>query len=199
MLNRVAVSTFDGMRQTYGLVAREKIFRSVPVAVLLLLAGCSSAYWRDGKAGIAKRGSSRIGLMRRGRPNRKREQFVTPAAFLAVEKPMATCFVRIVAVQTQRIPGGRGAEQCGVEDASKLTGVEAGARAIHEPDPAASQRQQPATRRRYDAAGADAARGRADGPVLATFRDQVLYLKHNLNARGVVGSTHRALKPTFRG
>jgi hypothetical protein len=33
-------------------------------------------------------------------------------------------------------------------------------------------------------------------PVLATFRDQVLYLKHNLNARAVssLGTTQRTLE-----
>ena len=33
-------------------------------------------------------------------------------------------------------------------------------------------------------------------PVLATFRDQVLYLKHNLNARALaqLDSTHKSLE-----
>lgn len=60
-----------------------------------------------------------------------------------------------------------------------------------------SQRQLDLTRRRYDALLAlmQRAAERMD-PVLATFRDQVLFLKHNLNARAVssLGSTHRALE-----
>jgi hypothetical protein len=60
-----------------------------------------------------------------------------------------------------------------------------------------SERQLETTRRRYDAL-LGLMRRAADrmDPILATFRDQVLYLKHNLNARAVssLGSTHRALE-----
>ncbi len=60
-----------------------------------------------------------------------------------------------------------------------------------------SQRQLDATRRRYDSLlllmrrAAD----RMD-PVIATFRDQVLYLKHNLNARALsqLDATNRTLE-----
>lgn len=49
-----------------------------------------------------------------------------------------------------------------------------------------SERQLETTRRRYDALLAlmRRAANRMD-PVIATFRDQVLYLKHNLNARAL--------------
>jgi Skp family chaperone for outer membrane proteins len=60
-----------------------------------------------------------------------------------------------------------------------------------------SQRQLDTTRRRYDSLLTlmKRAADRMD-PVLATFRDQVLYLKHNLNARAIasLGDTHRALE-----
>lgn len=60
-----------------------------------------------------------------------------------------------------------------------------------------SERQLEQTRRRYDAL-LSLMRRAADRmePVLATFRDQVLFLKHNLNARAVssLGSTHRELE-----
>jgi hypothetical protein len=60
-----------------------------------------------------------------------------------------------------------------------------------------SERQLDTTRRRYEALVGlmKRAAGRMD-PILATFRDQVLFLKHNLNARAVssLGSTHRALE-----
>ncbi len=60
-----------------------------------------------------------------------------------------------------------------------------------------SQRQLDLTRRRYDALIGLMQRA-ADQmePVLATFRDQVLYLKHNLNAHAVssLGSTQRTLE-----
>jgi Skp family chaperone for outer membrane proteins len=60
-----------------------------------------------------------------------------------------------------------------------------------------SERQLDQTRRRYDAL-MGLMRRAADrmDPVLATFRDQVLYLKHNLNARAIssLGNTHRELE-----
>jgi hypothetical protein len=60
-----------------------------------------------------------------------------------------------------------------------------------------SQRQLDVTRRKYDAL-ISLMRRAADrmDPVLATFRDQVLYLKHNLNARAIaqLGETHRTLE-----
>lgn len=60
-----------------------------------------------------------------------------------------------------------------------------------------SQRQLDLTRRRYDALLSLMKRAaeRMD-PVLATFRDQTLYLKHNLNARAIasLGETHRTLE-----
>ncbi|HUR59517.1 MAG TPA: DUF2959 domain-containing protein [Opitutaceae bacterium] len=60
-----------------------------------------------------------------------------------------------------------------------------------------SQRQLDTTRRRYDALLSlmKRAADRMD-PVLATFRDQVLYLKHNLNARALaqLDSTHKSLE-----
>lgn len=60
-----------------------------------------------------------------------------------------------------------------------------------------SERQLDATRRRYDAL-LSLMRRAADrmDPVLATFRDQVLFLKHNLNARALtqLDATHRTLE-----
>ena len=60
-----------------------------------------------------------------------------------------------------------------------------------------SQRQLDATRRNYDnlLKLMHRAAERMD-PVLSTFRDQVLFLKHNLNAQAIasLGSTHRELE-----
>ncbi|MEO6246834.1 MAG: DUF2959 family protein, partial [Opitutaceae bacterium] len=60
-----------------------------------------------------------------------------------------------------------------------------------------SERQLAATQRRYDAL-LTVMRRASDRmePVLKTFRDQVLYLKHNLNARALaqLDSTNRALE-----
>lgn len=60
-----------------------------------------------------------------------------------------------------------------------------------------SQRQLDQTRRRYDALIVLMKRAaeRMD-PVLSTFRDQVLYLKHNLNAQALaqLGTTNRTLE-----
>jgi hypothetical protein len=60
-----------------------------------------------------------------------------------------------------------------------------------------SERQLDATRRRYDdlMRVMQRAADRMD-PVLATFRDQVLFLKHNLNARALasLGATNRELE-----
>jgi len=62
---------------------------------------------------------------------------------------------------------------------------------------AESQRQLDATRRRYDEL-LKLMRRAADrmDPILATFRDQVLFLKHNLNARAVASldTTTRTLE-----
>ncbi len=60
-----------------------------------------------------------------------------------------------------------------------------------------SQRQLDITRRRYDALlGLMKRAAERMNPVLATFRDQVLYLKHNLNARALaqLDSTNRTLE-----
>ena len=60
-----------------------------------------------------------------------------------------------------------------------------------------SQRQLDTTRRRYDALlGLMKRAAERMDPILATFRDQVLFLKHNLNARAIasLGSTHRTLE-----
>ncbi len=60
-----------------------------------------------------------------------------------------------------------------------------------------SQRQLDATRRNYDnlLRLMNRAAERME-PVLSTFRDQVLYLKHNLNAQAIasLGNTHRELE-----
>jgi hypothetical protein len=62
---------------------------------------------------------------------------------------------------------------------------------------AESQRQLDATRVRYDELMVIMRRAAARmDPVLATFRDQVLFLKHNLNARALASleTTNRALQ-----
>lgn len=186
-----------------------KVFRSVPVALLLLLAGCSSAYYGAmEKIGIAKREilADRVDDTRKSQQKAK-EQFADALQrFLAVTKADGGDLQRKYDELNSQF---KRSEDQAKEVRSRIAAVEDVAEALFREwkqelgqytSPSLrsdSERQLDTTRRRYDSLlllmrrAAD----RMD-PILATFRDQVLYLKHNLNARAVsaLGSTHRALE-----
>jgi Skp family chaperone for outer membrane proteins len=187
----------------------KKVFRTVPMAVALALVGCSSAYYGAmEKFGIAKREilADRVDATRKSQQEAK-EQFANALErFLALTK----------------IDGGdlqqkyedlntefKRSEEQAKEVRERIAAVEDVAEALfrewkqelsqytNEGLRRDSQRQLETTQRRYTALLAlmQRAAERMD-PVLATFRDQVLFLKHNLNARAVssLDSTHRALE-----
>lgn len=179
------------------------------MALALALAGCSSAYYGAmEKFGIAKREilADRVDATRKSQQEAK-EQFAN-----ALERFLALT----------RIDGGdlqqkyedlntefKRSEEQAEEVRERIAAVEDVAEALfrewkqelsqytNEGLRRDSQRQLETTQRRYTALLAlmQRAAERMD-PVLATFRDQVLFLKHNLNARAVssLDSTHRALE-----
>jgi hypothetical protein len=187
----------------------KKVFRSVPIALALTLAGCSSAYYGAmEKFGIAKREilADRVDATRKAQQEAK-EQFADALQrFLAVTKAdggdlqkkyeeLNTQFKRSESQAKevrQRIAA--------VSDVGEALFREWKQELAQYSNPALrsdSQRQLDTTRRRYDALlGLMQRAAERMDPVLATFRDQVLFLKHNLNARAVssLGSTHRTLE-----
>jgi hypothetical protein len=187
----------------------KKVFRSVPVAVLLLLSGCSSAYYGAmEKFGIAKREilADRVDETRKAQQEAK-EQFADALQrFLAVTKADGGDLQRKYEDLNTQF---KRSESQAKEVRERIAAVEDVAEALFREwkqelgqytNPTLrsdSERQLDTTRRRYEALVGlmKRAAGRMD-PILATFRDQVLFLKHNLNARAVssLGSTHRALE-----
>lgn len=186
-----------------------KVFRSVPVALVLALAGCSSAYYGAmEKFGIAKREilADRVDDTRQAQQKAK-EQFADALQrFLAVTKADGGDLQRKYDELNTQF---KRSEDQAKEVRTRIAAVEDVAEALFREwkqelgqysSPTLrsdSERQLDTTRRRYDALLTLMRRAaeRMD-PILATFRDQVLYLKHNLNARAVssLGSTHRALE-----
>jgi hypothetical protein len=187
----------------------KKVFRSVPVAVLLLLSGCSSAYYGAMENfGIAKREilADRVDETRKAQQEAK-EQFADALQrFLAVTKADGGDLQRKYEDLNTQF---KRSESQAKEVRERIAAVEDVAEALFREwkqelgqytNPTLrsdSERQLDTTRRRYEALVGlmKRAAGRMD-PILATFRDQVLFLKHNLNARAVssLGSTHRALE-----
>ena len=187
----------------------KKVFRSIPIALALSLAGCSSAYYGAmEKFGIAKREilADRVDATRKAQQEAK-EQFADALQrFLAVTKADGGDLQRKYEdLNTQFKRSESQAKEvreriAAVEDVGEALFREWKQELAQYTSAALrsdSQRQLDTTRRRYDALVTLMRRAaeRMD-PVLATFRDQVLYLKHNLNARAVssLGSTHRALE-----
>lgn len=187
----------------------KKVFRSAPVAVLLLLAGCSSAYYGAmEKFGIAKREilADRVDATRKAQQEAK-EQFADALQrFLAVTKADGGDLQRKYEEMSSQF---KRSESQAKEVREKISAVEDVAQALFREwkqelaqySNAAlrsdSERQLATTQRRYDALlGLMKRAAERMDPVLATFRDQVLYLKHNLNARAVssLGSTQRTLE-----
>jgi hypothetical protein len=185
------------------------VFRSLPIALVLLLAGCSGAYYSAmEKVGFAKRDilADRVEKARESQTAAK-EQFADALQrFLAVTKAdggelqrkyddLNREFTR--SEERAKDVRGRIAAVEDVADAlfrewKQELGQYSNASLRRD-----SERQLDQTRRRYDAL-LGLMRRAADrmDPVLATFRDQVLYLKHNLNARALasLSDTHRNLE-----
>lgn len=187
----------------------KKVFRSIPIALALSLAGCSSAYYGAmEKFGIAKREilADRVDATRKAQQEAK-EQFADALQrFLAVTKADGGDLQRKYEdLNTQFKRSESQAKEvreriAAVEDVGEALFREWKQELAQYTSAALrsdSQRQLDTTRRRYDAlVGLMRRAAERMDPVLATFRDQVLYLKHNLNARAVssLGSTHRALE-----
>jgi hypothetical protein len=179
------------------------------MALVLLLAGCSSAYYGAmEKFGIAKREilADRVDATRKAQQEAK-EQFADALQrFLAVTKADGGDLQRKYEEMSTQF---KRSEAQAKEVRERIAAVEDVAQALFREwkqelsqySNAAlrsdSERQLATTQRRYDALlGLMKRAAERMDPVLATFRDQVLYLKHNLNARAVssLGSTQRTLE-----
>lgn len=187
----------------------KRVYRSLPVALVLLLAGCSSAYYGAmEKMGVAKREIlvDRVEKTRESQAEAKLQFANALQQFLAVTK------VDGGALQQKYESLNREFERSEArakEVRERIASVEDVAAALfrewkqelNQYSSAAlkadSERQLELTRRRYDAL-IQLMRRAADrmDPVIATFRDQVLFLKHNLNARALaqLESTNRTLQ-----
>ena len=181
----------------------------VPVALALLIAGCSSAYYGAmEKFGIAKREilADRVDATRKAQQEAKQQFADALQRFLAVTKADGGDLQRKYEEMNTQF---KRSEEQAKEVRSKISAVEDVAEALFrewkqelgqytsQALRSDSQRQLEMTQRRYDALlGLMKRAAERMDPVLATFRDQVLFLKHNLNARAVssLGSTQRTLE-----
>ncbi|MBL9188062.1 MAG: DUF2959 domain-containing protein [Opitutaceae bacterium] len=187
----------------------KRTFRSLPIALVLLLAGCSSAYYGAmEKMGVAKRDilADRVDKTREAQADAKRQFASALQHFQAVTKTEGGDLQKKYEELNREFERS---ESRAKEVRSRISAVEDVAEAMFREwrnelaqytNPKLkgdSQRQHDATRGRYDTLLSHMRRSaeRMD-PVLATFRDQVLYLKHNLNARALaqLDSTNRALE-----
>lgn len=175
----------------------------------LLLAGCSSAYYGAmEKIGIAKREilADRVEKTREAQKEAK-EQFASALQrFIAVTKADGGDLQRKYDELNREFQRSEGRAKdvrdriAAVEDVAEALFREWKQELAQYTNASLrsdSQRQLDTTRRRYDAL-LGLMRRAADrmDPVIATFRDQVLYLKHNLNARALaqLDTTHRTLE-----
>jgi len=184
-------------------------FRSCLIALSALMAGCSGAYYGAmEKFGIAKREilADRVEKTRESQKEAK-EQFASALErFIAVTKADGGDLQRKYDDLNREF---QRSESRAKEVRDRIAAVEDVAEALFREWKqelgqysnaslrADSQRQLDTTRRRYDALlGLMRRAAERMDPVLATFRDQVLYLKHNLNARAIasLGQTHRTLE-----
>jgi hypothetical protein len=187
----------------------KNIVRLGLLALPLLVVGCSSAYYGAmEKFGIAKREilADRVDATRKAQQEAK-EQFADALQrFLAVTKADGGDLQRKYEEMSNQF---KRSETQANEVREKIKAVEDVAQALFREWKqelaqytnttlrSDSQRQLETTQRRYDALlGLMKRAAERMDPVLATFRDQVLFLKHNLNARAVssLGSTHRTLE-----
>ncbi|MGH7956543.1 MAG: DUF2959 domain-containing protein [Opitutaceae bacterium] len=179
------------------------------MALPLLIVGCSSAYYGAmEKFGVAKREilADRVDATRKAQQEAK-EQFADALQrFLAITKVDGGDLQRKYEEMSAQF---KRSETQAKEVREKISAVEDVAQALFREwkqelaqySNAAlrsdSERRLQTTQRRYDALlGLMKRAAERMDPVLATFRDQVLYLKHNLNARAVssLGTTQRTLE-----
>ncbi len=176
---------------------------------LLLFAGCSSAYYGAmEKVGFAKRDIlvSRVEKARSAQAEAKEEFTDALQAFLAVTRVDGGELKRKYDELNDRY---KASESAAKEVRVRIDAIEEVAGALFEEwgnelglysNPelrARSQEQLAATRTRYTALLATMRRAAAGmDPVLATYRDQVLFLKHNLNAQAIrsLDTTSRTLQ-----
>lgn len=175
----------------------------------LALTGCSSAYYGAmEKIGIPKRQIlvDRVQAARDAQ-NEAKQQFASALEqFLAVTKVPAS---ELKTTYDRLNDEFKRSESRAKEVRDRIAAIDSVARALFEEWNVElaqyanaslrdqSARQLAATRRRYEELRRTmtAAADRMD-PILATFRDQVLFLKHNLNAQAVgsLGDTSRELQ-----
>jgi hypothetical protein len=176
---------------------------------LVLCAGCSSAYYGAmEKVGFAKRDIlvSRVEKARSAQAEAKEEFTDALQAFLAVTRVDGGELRRKYDELNDRY---KASESAAKEVRVRIDAIEEVAGALFEEwgnelglysNPelrARSQEQLGATRTRYTALLATMRRAAAGmDPVLATYRDQVLFLKHNLNAQAIrsLDTTSRTLQ-----
>jgi hypothetical protein len=172
--------------------------RILLAAILLALAGCSSAYYGAlEKLGIPKREVlvDRVLKARESQQEAKAQFAGALEQFLAVTKAPAT---ELKATHDRLNGELKRSEERAAAVRDRIKAVDDVARALFEEwrtelaqySNAALRRQSEAkydaTHRRYEelVEVMQRAAARMD-PVLATFRDQVLFLKHNLNAQAI--------------
>jgi hypothetical protein len=182
---------------------------SFPVVVLVLAAGCSTAYYNAmEKFGVAKREilADRVEKTRQAQTEAKQQFTDALQRFLAVTKADGGDLQRKYEDLNREF---QRSEARAKEVRTRIAAVEDVAEALfrewkqelaqftNASMRSDSQRQLDTTQRRYDAL-LGLMRRAADrmDPVISTFRDQVLFLKHNLNARALaqLDSTNRTLE-----
>ncbi|MDO8543354.1 MAG: DUF2959 domain-containing protein [Opitutaceae bacterium] len=177
--------------------------------LLLPLAGCSSAYYGAmEKFGVAKRDilAERVEKTREAQTEAKQQFTDALQRFLAVTKAEGGDLQRKYEDMSKEFTRS---EERAKEVNTRIASVEDVAEALFREWKeelgkyanaslrSDSQRQLDLTRRRYDAMiGLMKRAAQRMDPILATFRDQVLFLKHNLNARALaqLDTTHRTLE-----
>jgi hypothetical protein len=198
------------VRERLGIAATMKpSLLSLPFALVLFLAGCSSAYYSAmEKFGFAKRDIlvDRVEETQKSQEKAK-EQFADALEhFVAVTKVDGGDLKKKYDALNAEF---KKSETQAKEVRSRIAAVEDVSSALFREWKqeiaqysnaslrADSQRQYDATLKRYDTLVTLMKRSadRMD-PILATFRDQVLYLKHNLNAQAIasLGGTQRTLE-----
>ena len=187
----------------------KRTFRSLPIALVLLLAGCSTAYYGAmEKIGVAKRDilGDRVEKTRVAQTEAKQQFADALQHFLAVAKTDGGDLQKKYDELNREL---QRSETRAKEVHSRIESVEdvAGALFVEWKKELAqytnatlradSEKQLAGTEKRYQTL-LTLMRRAADRmvPVLKTFRDQVLYLKHNLNARALaqLDSTNRTLE-----
>jgi len=177
---------------------RRRLFLLPPVLFLLLLAACSSAYYGAmEKVGYAKREIlvSRVEKAREAQEEVKTEFTDALQAFLAVTKADGGALKDKYDDLSTRL---KRSEAAAKEVHDRIAAIESVGDALfvewgnelglytNADLRARSQEQLAATRNRYVALLAAMRRAAARmEPILATYRDQVLFLKHNLNAQAI--------------